>query len=242
MPKPRQNPASTNPTTSPGTIQPGSLTPSSVPELDPLGKPIALSNKFALIVGNTQSKIADLAAPDTAGNDATLIRDGLVTDGGDGLVTDGGYPEANVEVLIDASPEAILQKANALAERMPEDGAVITIFFSGVGVNLDGKDYLAGIDATSATDSAAMLAKVDLFKPFLNKGANIFAFQVNRPVIGGRTFGGEVPIVGSIAQSFGTIQGGTVLGFTRAWVHPEREARRGLRERVQQRASRVQDQ
>lgn len=208
MPKPRQNPASANPTSNAGTIQPGSLTPSGVPELDPLGKPVALSNKFALIVGNSQSKISDLAAPDTAVNDATLIRDGLVTD--------GGYPEANVEILTDASPEAILQRATALAERMPEDGAVITIFFSGVGVNLDGKDYLAGVDASSATDSAAMLAKVDLFKPFLKKGANIFAFfQVNRPVIGGRTFGGEVPIVGSIAQSFGTIQGGSVLGFTR---------------------------
>lgn len=208
MPKPRSNPASTSPPTNSNTIQPGSLTPSSVPELDPLGKPVPLSNKFALVVGNGQSRISDLVAPDTAANDAALIRDGLVAD--------GGYPDANVEVVTDGSPEAILQKATALAERMPEDGAVITIFYSGVGVNLDGKDYLAGIEASSATDSGAMLAKMDLFKPFLNKGANIFAFfQVNRPVISGRTFGNEVPIVGSISQSFGTIQGGSVLGFTR---------------------------
>jgi hypothetical protein len=61
-----------------------------------------------------------------------------------------------------------------------------------------------------------MVAKMELYRLFMAKGARIFAFfQVNRTVANGRYFGMEVPLVGSMAQCQATIPGDTVQSFVR---------------------------
>lgn len=172
------------------------------------GGPVpTLDFKYAFIVANTEGKIAEIPTPDFAINDALAIRDALVSS--------AGYAEDNVIVVENATAAEILAAAKSLAERVPEDGTVF-FFFAGAGANIDGKDFLAGVDAESPTDSARMVAKEEVFRAFMAKGASIFAFfEVNRPILEGKYFGMDAPLAGSIAQVQGTIPGGSVLGFVR---------------------------
>lgn len=157
--------------------------------------------KFALIIGSSESRIDSLKVG-YAASDAMIMRESILQN--------AGYEDANVDVLINASAAQISATARAMADRIPE-GATVMIYFSGVGVSIDGRDYLAGIEAENPTDSAAMVAKEEIFKMFMAKGAKIFAFfQVNRPIVKGQFFGREEPLFGLISQAHATIPGGTV--------------------------------
>lgn len=171
-----------------------------------MGTAAKLQDKFALLIGNTETKLESLKVG-FAANDAQLLREKLVQF--------AGYEERNVDVVQNANVAQMRASIAALAERATPESTIF-IFFSGVGVNLDGKDFLAGIETDSATNSAAMLAKMDLYQPFIKKGCKIFAFfQVNRPIVKGYYFGKEEPMFGAIAQTQATIPGATVGGIVR---------------------------
>lgn len=171
------------------------------------GRVAVVPTKFALIVGNTESANAAYKLG-FASTDAQLVREALVQS--------AGYDEANVDLVLNGTAETIAAAAEALAARMPDD-ATVFLFFSGTGLNVDGKDYFAGVDSTGGTDTSKMLAKAKLYQTFLNKGAKIFAFyQCHRPIAGGRYFGQEEPLVGRIAQSHATVPGGSVFGLVSA--------------------------
>jgi hypothetical protein len=96
---------------------------------------------------------------------------------------------------------------------MPDDGTLL-IYFCGAGVNVDGKDYFAGIDTKSATDTSTMVAKMDIYQMFIRKGTRIFAFfEAHRPIERGRYFGMEVPMYGAISQMQSTIPGERATTF-----------------------------
>jgi hypothetical protein len=175
--------------------------------LTPAGTRVpTIPSKFALIIGNSESRVANGAVP-FAADDAQVIRESLLAN--------AGYAEPNVDLVVNATADAMRAAVKALAERVPEGGTVF-IFFSGVGANLDGKDYLAGVDTESPTDSSSMMAKSEIYKAFMAKGARIFAFfQANRTMANGRYFGMEVPLVGSIAQCQATIPGESIQSVTR---------------------------
>jgi len=155
-------------------------------------------DKFALIIGNADSRIEGAALP-YAPDDSQLIRDTLINS--------AGYSETNIESITNGTAAQIAAAAKTLALRVP-DKATVLIYFTGVGENIEGKDYLAGIDTPSDDAMGTMLAKDDLFKPFLTRGARIFAFfQSNRPVRNGLFFGSEEVSEGSIAQMQATLPG-----------------------------------
>jgi len=167
---------------------------------------MTIATKFALIIGNSESRLSSVAVP-FASDDAQAVREALLAN--------AGYAEQNVDLVLNGTAAQISAAAKALADRIPE-GATVFIYFSGVGVNLDGKDFLGGVDTDSPTDSSSMVAKADVFRTFMAKGARVFSFfQVNRPVVNGRYFGMEVPLVGNIAQMQSTIQGESVQSITR---------------------------
>ncbi len=171
-----------------------------------LGEVPKLTTKYALIISNSQSAIPGVA-PSWAANDAALLKETLV-----GVA---GYVEENIVVVSDATASEILTAAQSLAERVPEGGKVL-LYFTGVGANLDGRDYLAGRDTASTTDASTMVPKLGLYQVFMSRGAEIFAFfQVSRPLLNGRYFGQEVPQVGAIAQMNATIPGASVQSVTR---------------------------
>jgi hypothetical protein len=174
--------------------------------------------KFALIIGNSESKLP--GGVPFAADDAQTIRDGLIAS--------GGYLEANTELVVNATAQQMIASASALASRVPE-GAPVVIFFSGVGTNLDGRDYLAGVDTELPNDTSTMVAKAELFRLFMERGAKIFAFfQVDRTIREGRYFGQEFGLVGSISQVqatkpgdgvYSVLRGGKNTGlFTNAFV------------------------
>lgn len=166
-----------------------------------LGDVTKLPTKFALIIGNSESQMTGMA-PTFATTNAEAMRDTLTKF--------GGYPEENVSTVLNGSTDQMLAAAKALAEKVAE-GQIVLIYFSGVGSNLDGKDYLAGTNTTNGTDVSTMLEKMALYRVFMAKGASIFAFfEVNRPIVSGRYFGQEVPSLGAIAQMQATVPGGTV--------------------------------
>lgn len=174
------------------------VAPSGVPGLAAIsGNP----GKFALIIGNSLSAMPDRELP-FAADDVMRVREALVSF--------AGYPEDNVVVATNATAAEIAAHVNALAERIQENSTVL-IYFSGVGFNVGGKDYLAGIDTEFSTDAASMIAKSDVYRVLSAKGAVVFAFfQSARPVIDGRYFGSEIPVVGRIAQVQATIPGSMV--------------------------------
>lgn len=162
-------------------------------------------DKYALIVGNSESKIEGGKLP-FAADDAQLIRQTLITK--------AGYPDSNIEVAINATSQQLAATINALASRIP-DKATVFVYFTGVGANVDGKDYLAGVDSQSDTDNTTMLSKDDLYAAFMSKGARIFAFfQANRPIVNGHYFGSEIPLVGSISQMEATLPGAMVYSIS----------------------------
>jgi hypothetical protein len=204
-----QNPvrSSTNPNVSPtvnATVPGASATgtpPTGVPVNPTLAGVPQLESKFALVIGNSESRMPEGNIP-FASDDAQKVREALQSY--------AGYPAANVELAVNATAQQIRATAQALAARVPEEGVVL-IYFTGHGVNIGGKDYLAGVDTEAGTDTASMLSKDELYRMFMARGARVFAFyQTNRPIVGGRFFGNEVPIVGSISQVQATLPGDTV--------------------------------
>lgn len=165
-----------------------------------------LPNKYALVIGNSVSRIPGREVPFSS-DDAQRVREALTMS--------AGYAEPNVDLVLNATAAQILASAKALADRIPE-GATVFLYFSGAGVNLDGKDYLAGVDTDSATDSSSMVAKAELYRLFMAKRAQVFGFfQANRPMVSGRYFGAEVPMFGFVAQCQATMPGESVFSVVR---------------------------
>jgi hypothetical protein len=162
--------------------------------------------KYALLIGNAESRIPGAGVPFSA-YDAQRVREALVMS--------AGYPEENVDLVVNGTAAQILASAKAMADRIP-NGATVFVYFSGAGVNLDGKDYLAGVDTESPTDSSSMVAKNELYRLFMAKGAKMFCFfQAHRPTVRGRYFGMEVPLYGIVSQSQATMPGDMVFGYIR---------------------------
>lgn len=175
--------------------------------LAPAVGPVAtIPTKYALIIGNSTSLLKQ-GAVTFGSDDAQAIREALVNN--------AGYMEANVDLVLNTTKDQLMASARALADRVPDDGTVF-IFFAGNGANIDGKDYLAGVDTASDTDASTMVAKMDVFRLFMAKGAKIFAFfESPRPISNGNYFGKEVPLLGSIAQVQSTIPGENVYSEIR---------------------------
>jgi hypothetical protein len=190
--------------TSPGTapvVLPGNLNPGTG-MVAPNGAVIPLAEKFALVVGQSQSRVPGGMVP-FASNDAIRVRDALVNF--------AGYPSDNVVMIQNATAADVKAAAASLSSRVGENSTV-TIFYAGAGVNLGGKDYLAGVDTESTSDTASMLGKSELFAPFVQRGARIFAFfEASRPIdANGQFFGSETSPMGSISQVQATAAGGNV--------------------------------
>lgn len=166
----------------------------------------AIDTKFALIIGNSESQISSSGLP-YAATDATAIRDCLVQN--------AGYLDKNCDVIMNGTADQIMQQAKACFERMPENGTLL-IYFTGIGVNIDGKDYMAGIDASMTTDTSKMVAKEDLLGLFRAKSVKTFLFsQANRPMVEGRYFGMELPLAGQSAFCNATSPGDRVTATTK---------------------------
>jgi hypothetical protein len=160
-------------------------------------------DKFALIVGNTETRLGDELATPFAATDVEIVRNALVRS--------AGYPADNVVSVCDGTVAQIRNAAMTLAGRV-SDGNVVTIYFVGAGQSLQGHDYLAGVDSTEP-DPGQLLAKNDLLRIFVTKGARVFAFfEVNRPQQNGSYFGVEVPDLGAVAQMEATVAGEQVSG------------------------------
>lgn len=182
---------------------PGTITAIKATDLNQQGAPTGeiapVETKFALLLGTSQSSLAETRQTFGA-SDAALMKKTLVDH--------AGYPEANIEMLTDPTAEQIRMAAESLAERMPS-GATLFLFYSGGAINLGGIDYLAGSDTTSLYQTGSMVRKDALLSTFTRKGARIFSFyQVPRPLLEGRVFGSQVPTGGSISQMLGTLEGG----------------------------------
>ena len=166
-----------------------------------------LGTKFALVIGGSNPRLSGLNVPFAAA-DAERVRNALVDF--------SGYPADNVTLLKNVTAAEIKAAVAAMAPKVGEGGTV-TIFFAGAGVNLDGRDYLAGADTESAGDVASMVSKGDLFQPFVQRGARIFSFfEVNRPMdANGIYFGREIPAVGQISMVQATRPGDIVTPLYR---------------------------
>ena len=188
------NPQPGNTTSLPGTGYGGSVSP--------LGGTVpVLRTKFALIISNSESRMKD-GAISHANEDGVVVKDALASS--------AGYAPENIDVVSNGTASQMLKAAQALVQRMPEESSLF-VFYTGQGVNLNGVDYLAGIDTELPTDSSSMLAKEELYKIFRSKGVSIYAFfQVPRQIREGRYFGQEVPTSGRLAQSHGTLPGDTI--------------------------------
>lgn len=206
---PPSNPTTTNPSnpptntagqgTAPNPTNPQPNGTNAVPPI--IGGVQTLPNKYALIIGNRESRLPDGTIA-YAEDDAIKVREALQNY--------GGYMPGNVEIVLNGTAESIKAQAAALAGRMV-DGGTVMIYFTGVGVNLGGKDYLAGADTELPSDVASMVAKEDLYRYFFLKGANIFAFyQCNRPTMNSRTFGTEILTIGAISQMQSTLPDQTI--------------------------------
>lgn len=184
----------------PGIYGPGPLVGNTNPAV--VANVAPLREKFALVIGQTNARFAGGLVP-SAVEDATRVKGALVDF--------AGYPADNVVLLTDATATGIREAAATLSARVA-DGNTVTIFFAGAGVNLDGKDYLAGTDTESAGDVSSMVGKTDLFLPFIKRGAKVFAFfESNRPIdASGNYFGRERVTVGSVSQVQSTPPGSSV--------------------------------
>jgi hypothetical protein len=153
-------------------------------------------DKFALVVGETGGP-SEGEGMSFAEQDARTVRDALVND--------AGYSPSNVVGLSNGTAKQVLEAARKLADLVPQDG-VVTIYFVGTGLNIDGRDYLAGSDATSPGDVPRLIAKSDLLNLFLVRGARVFSFfETNRPTTNGCFFGSEPLPSGSVSQMQATV-------------------------------------
>jgi len=182
----------TMPAGSVGDPRAGAVQPNELPRIgvgSPTGVVPPLDFKFALLIGNSKA-----GGPDYAVNDVDII--------GEALSKHAGYSVDNIVTLKDPSVAEIRAAATAISERMPDSGT-ITIFYAGDAMNdpTSGKDFVTGADSRENAVET-MLAKSDLYAPFIAKGSSIFAFfEVDRPIsVQERYFGMEIPQVGRIAQ------------------------------------------
>lgn len=166
-----------------------------------LGPVLTLEKKYALVIGNSKSADPDAAIP-YAASDALAIKDALAQY--------GGYQEDHIILLTDATAAQIREAAHNLAETIPND-SIVTIYFTGVAANLGGRDYFAGVDAEFTTDTSKMVEKLEILRPFIDKGSVIYLFcQVNRQVDGNAFFGQEMLTRGTVSEAQATIPGGSI--------------------------------
>jgi hypothetical protein len=124
----------------------------------------------------------------------------------DALVNYAGYAPANVVGIVNGSSAQIIDAAKKMASSVVQD-SVVTVYFVGAGVSVDGKDYLVTSDAAYGTDTNHMVCKDDLYNLFLMKGGRVFAFyEASRPAGNGAAFGSELQVSGSVSQMQATIQ------------------------------------
>jgi hypothetical protein len=172
----------------------------------PKGLVTYVGKKYALIIANGDNKLAGGAIAH-ASADAQLIKETISTN--------GGYDPANIETVVNGTADQIKKTAAALASRMPNEGTLF-LFFTGAGVNIDGRDWLAGVDTEVATDTSSMISKGELYQSFVSKGVNIFSFfQVNRPITNGRFFGSEDAKFGLVSQMQSTMPGDNIYSVFR---------------------------
>lgn len=163
-----------------------------------------VATKYALIISNGDNKLPGLQLAHAV-DDAAVLKETLSNS--------AGYDSANIEVVTNATAAKILAAAKALATRMPAE-ATLFFFYTGAGANIDGRDWLAGVNTEIATDTSSMVKKADIFLPFTQKGTSIFAFyQVPRPTVGGKTFGEEEPKSGKISQMQSTMVGDSIYSL-----------------------------
>ncbi|RYG19550.1 hypothetical protein EON82_21315 [bacterium] len=193
-------PTPTAPGTSP-VVLPGNLNPATNTVL-PNGVVAPLPDKYALVIGQSQSRVSGGLVP-FATTDVQRVHDALVNF--------AGYLPENVVMIQNTTAAEIKTAATALAARAGE-GATVVIFYAGAGVNLGGKDYLAGVDTESTSDTSSMYGKAELLSTFAQRGARVFAFfEASRPIdANGFYFGREVITGGSIAQVQATRPNDTV--------------------------------
>lgn len=190
-----------------GVINANQIGTTSVNPTTPGGLVPVVSTKYALIISNGDNKLPGQQLTH-AGDDATLLKDTLTSS--------AGYDPANIEVVTNANAAKILSSAKDLAARMPAEGTLF-FFYTGAGANIDGRDWLAGVNTEIATDTSSMARKTEVFQPFTAKGISIFAFyQVPRPLVGGKSFGEEDVRTGRISQMQSTIAGESIYSLFRA--------------------------
>ena len=197
-------PGASNPTTIP-TVNARDLSGGgNVAGLLPTGAVAKVPTKYALIIANADSRLPG-ASLSFALEDAKRMRDVLLAS--------AGYEEENVVVVTNATAAGMTAAARDLAARAKDEGTLF-FYFTGVGANVDDRDYLAGVDLDLPNDTTRMVRKLGLYQPFVEKGMSVFAFyQVNRPIVNGRYFGAEAAQSGRIAQSQATIPGESVGGI-----------------------------
>lgn len=170
----------------------------------PTGAVAKVPTKYALIVANADSRLPGFNLS-FALEDAKRMRDVLIAS--------AGYMEENVVVVTNATSAQMTAAARDLAARASDEGTLF-FYYTGVGTNVDDRDYLVGVDADLPNDTTRMVRKSVLYAPFIEKGMSVFAFyQANRPIVNGRYFGAEPAQTGRISQAQATIPGESVGGI-----------------------------
>ena len=163
-----------------------------------------IATKFALIISNGDNKLPGLQLTHAVDDSAVLKET---------LSTSAGYDAANIEVVTNATAAKILAASKALASRMPAESTLF-FFYTGAGANIDGRDWIAGVNTEIATDTSSMVKKSDVFQPFHAKGVSVFAFyQVPRFFTDGKAFGEEEPRSGIISQMQSTMVGSSIYSL-----------------------------
>ena len=177
------------------------------PLLSPKGKIVPyLERKFALIITNGATKGSGLQVP-YAQEDGRLIKDSLSRY--------AGYKPDQVELITEATAVQIESAAKKLAAKMPQDSTLF-LFYTGAATQIDGTDWIAGVDTGLLTDTSSMVKKLTVYEPFIEKGIKIFAFyQVSRMKVSGKAFGAQEPKSGAVSQMQSTIEGEEIFTITK---------------------------
>jgi hypothetical protein len=167
--------------------------------------PIPFPYKYALLIGNTKTFFEENVLA-FAASDMDIMRDVLVRF--------AGYGEPNIVVLKDATISQINNAAFELSSRAMPGGSLF-LYFSGIGLHVDGRDYLTGVDTENITDPTHMISKSLIYGYFAKVGVSIFAFyQTDRPIDRDKNyFGKELPFSGAIAETYGTLPGQQATGL-----------------------------
>jgi tetratricopeptide (TPR) repeat protein len=160
------------------------------------GRVPPVANKVALIIGNAEGSDLPFALAD-----AKAVREALVVH--------AGYAESSAVLLSNANADTMRDAAANLAQNLTP-GAIVAVFFAGKAQSQEGRDVLLGADGSA-------IGKYDLLRHFVEKGAQVFAFfEVNRPMLAGHYFGGELPAEGRIAQVQATLPGESIGAANRS--------------------------